>query len=102
MKKDPVQIIASILFLIFFTSVSLAQSDHDVAKQLRDAKKIRSLEMILHQHSKQYPGQVLEVELETEHQQFVYEVELLDRQGIVWKLKIDAITGTLLTRQKDD
>ena len=102
MKKNPINIITSILFLIFFTSASMAQSDHDMAKQLRDAKQIKPLEMILQQYSKQYPSRILEVELETEHEQFIYEIELLDRQGIVWKLKIDAIKGTLLTKQKDD
>ncbi len=102
MKRHPINIVTSILFLIFFTSASMAQSDHDIAKQLRDAKKIKPLEMILNQYSEQYPGQVLEVELETEHGQFVYEIELLDQHGLVWKLKIDAIKGTLLTKQKDD
>ena len=93
--------LASTLLVLVFCSASLAQTDHDVAKQLRDSDKIKPLEMILQQYSKKYPGQVLEVELKIEHKQYIYAIELLDRQGVIWKLRVDATTGELLMQQKD-
>ncbi len=70
-----------------------------MAKQLRDAEKIIPLEKILRRYAKQYSDHVLEVELETVHDHYVYEIELLDRKGNVRKLKIDAGTGALLRKR---
>lgn len=100
MKKVAMKMLASTLFVLVYCSESLAQTDHDVAKQLRDADKIKPLEMILRQYSEHYPGQILEVELETAHEQYIYQIELLDQQGIIWKLTVDATTGELLMQQK--
>ncbi|WP_158083098.1 PepSY domain-containing protein [Methyloprofundus sedimenti] len=101
MKKVAIKMLASTLFVFVFCSASLGQTDHDIAKRLRDSDKIKPLEVILRQYSEQYPGQVIEVELETEHEQYIYQIELLDRQGIIWKLRVDATTGELLMKQKD-
>lgn len=100
MKKSTIKVFPAILFIIIFTSTAMAKDDHEVAKLLRDAKKIKPLETILQQYSKSFADRILEVELETEHDQYLYEIELLDQQGIIWKLKVDAMTGTLLTKQK--
>lgn len=91
-----------IAVLTICSQYSLAESDQDIAKQLRDNEKIMSLEKILRQYKALYPGRLLDVELGTEHEQFIYELEILDRQGRIRKISVDAMTGALLTKQNDD
>jgi len=72
--------------------------DQDRALQLREAGKILSLEKILGLNIK---GHVLEVEIEREHEQLIYEIKILDDQGRVWELKIDASTGKIIEQEQD-
>ena len=88
--------------LLLIAGSVLADSDHDKARQLREAGDILSLEKILQKVQSNHPGKVLEVELETKHDKLVYEIELLDAQGKVWKLKVNPHTGELLQRKEDD
>ena len=61
-----------------------------------------SLENILAKISTQYPGRVLEVELETEDQQVLYEIDMIDSKGLVWELKVNAKTAEVIERKQDD
>ena len=45
---------------------------------------------------------MLEVEFESEHGQYIYEIEILNPQGIVWELELDAQTGQLLERKQEE
>ncbi len=49
-----------------------------------------------------HPGRIMEVELEKKRNRYIYEIELVDKNGKVWELKIDAATGSLLSREEDD
>jgi uncharacterized membrane protein YkoI len=49
-----------------------------------------------------FPGQVLEAELETEHGQAVYEIEIAGTTGTVTEIKIDAQSGELLSSDIED
>lgn len=55
-----------------------------------------SLAQILPLAQRAVPGEVLEVELESEHGQLIYEIEILARTGRVRKVIVDARTGALL------
>ena len=92
---------AMVLFFLF-SHVSLADTDYDQAKKLSDAGKILSLEKILAKISKHTPGRILEVELETDDGQPLYEIELIDDKGLVWELKVDAKTGDVIKKEQDD
>ncbi|MET0072810.1 MAG: PepSY domain-containing protein [Candidatus Thiodiazotropha lotti] len=48
------------------------------------------------------PGRVIEVELERHGQTFLYEIEILDEQGMVWEYKLDAVNGELLELELED
>ncbi|MEJ2141066.1 MAG: PepSY domain-containing protein [Gammaproteobacteria bacterium] len=80
----------------------LADSDYDRAQQLRQVGEILPLETILQKLHTSHPGKVLEVELENEHGQVIYEIEILDNKGKVRKVKVNAKTGELLQQKKDD
>lgn len=82
--------------------VSYASKDHDKARFLREAGKILPLEDILRALTKEYPGKVLEVELERKKGRIIYELEVLNDAGQVHKFYIDAKTGQLLKVKRDD
>ena len=48
------------------------------------------------------PGRVLEVEFDSKHQHYIYEIEILNTKGIVWELKLDARTGELLKSEQEN
>ena len=104
MKQITLLILAIILCLTQFMVHADDDStqDHDRAKQLMESGDIVPLENILKTSRDTHPGKVLEVELETERDKLVYEIEILDTQGIVWELKYDAYTGKLLNTEKEN
>jgi uncharacterized membrane protein YkoI len=80
----------------------VADNDHERAKALHESGKIMALEQILENIRDEYPGRLLEVKLEQEDDRVIYEVELLDSEGKVWELELDAVTGKLLDRKQDN
>lgn len=71
-------------------------SDHDRARTALAAGEIMPLRQLLEQVEKNYPGQVIEVELEHDDQRWVYEIKLLRTGGAMTKLKLDAKNGSLI------
>ncbi len=80
----------------------LADNDHTEARRLMESGSILPLEQILDSVRGVWPGRILEVELERNKGSYIYEIELLDAQGAVWELEIDAITGQLLKTKEED
>ena len=70
--------------------------DHDRARAALQAGEIRPLSEILAAAAREFPGEVLEVELEREHGQWIYEMKVLGKGGAVLKLQYDARDATLL------
>lgn len=83
-------------------TLSMAELDADQVRQLRQAGDIMPLETLLQQIRQDYPGRVIEIELEEEHDRYVYEMEIVDDAGLVWELYFDARTGELLERERED
>ncbi|MCE1172201.1 PepSY domain-containing protein [Azovibrio restrictus] len=75
------------------------EADHERARKALAAGEIMPLRQVLERVEKDYPGQVLEVELDREHGQWIYEIKLLRPDGAVSKLELDARDGTLLRRR---
>ena len=91
-----------IVLLLLAMNLS-AGEDHRLARGLLESGRILPLEQLLEKIRPQFPGgRVLEVELEQEDDGIVYEIELLDPQGRVWELEVDAVTGEPLKREQDD
>ena len=80
------------------TGVSYAadNSDHERARQAVEAGDVLPLRTILERVERDYPGQVMEVELDREKGDWVYEIKLLRKGGVLMKLKIHARDGTIL------
>jgi len=94
--------ILSIILLISVPATIYADDDdHERAKQLMETGEILPLEDILKNARNIYSGNIIEVELETEDGQLIYELEILDKKGKVWELKFDAYTGKLIKTEKE-
>jgi len=61
-----------------------------------------SMEEAIATANTKFPGQVLETELENEHGQAVYEIEIASTNGVVTEIKVDAQTGELLSSEIED
>lgn len=70
--------------------------DHDRARQALEAGEVLPLRTILARVERDYPGQIMEVELEREGARWLYEIKLLRPGGALVKLKIDARSGAPL------
>ncbi len=92
--------ILSIVLLALFIQQSHAD-DQDRALQLLQAGEILPLEQILKISRQQHDGHILEVELEQEHGTLIYELEILNKQGHVWEIKIDARSGIIIEQQRE-
>ena len=73
--------------------VTLVHADHDRVRALRQAGVIVPLKQILEAVRAQYPGRLLEAELEEEGDRYVYEIEWVGNDGTVRTLRFDAQTG---------
>jgi uncharacterized membrane protein YkoI len=75
----------------------------DEALKLRDSGSIKSFdalnEIVLAQHPQ---GIIYETELENEWGRYVYQLELVDAQGLEWDIELDAATGEILKNHQDD
>lgn len=76
--------------------------DIDEVMRLKESGAIMSLEDLLEKVRREYPGRIIEIELEMENGKYVYEIDLVDENGIVWELELDASTGDLLKLKRDD
>ncbi|MEJ1338589.1 MAG: PepSY domain-containing protein [Candidatus Sedimenticola sp. (ex Thyasira tokunagai)] len=95
--------VLAILLLFLAAGGLFADEDHRIARELLMSGKVLSLEHILEQLKPQFPGaRILEVELEQEDENIVYEIELLDSGGRVWELELDATDGRLLKRKQEE
>lgn len=98
--KNISQISLALLFLVI--NPVKADSDYNRAQQLNQSGDILPLELILKSISKNHPGKVLEVELENEHSMLIYEIEILDENGIVTEINVNATTGEIVQNKRDD
>lgn len=76
------------------------RNDHEQARQALQAGKVLPLRAVLDKVEQQYPGQVVEVEFESEHDRFIYDVRLLQADGVMLKIKMNAVDGKVITVQQ--
>lgn len=67
-----------------------ADDDHNLARAALLAGNIRPLSDVLNVVAQHYPGRVIEVELEHEDAQWMYEIKVLSPQGVLTKLEVNA------------
>lgn len=90
------------LSLLAPVSAALADADYIEAQRLLESGKILPLDDILVIVKKAVPGKLLEIELETKDSQIIYEVEILDANGVVKEVYINASSGEIISTEDDD
>lgn len=69
--------------------------DHERARRALEAGEVMPLRAVLDRVERDYPGEVLEVELDREDGAWVYEIKLIRKGGDLLKLELDARDGSL-------
>ena len=69
--------------------------DQDEAREAVERGAIRPLEEILAKLRERFPGEIVKVKLEHEHGIWVYEFRLLEPQGRLREITVDAATGAV-------
>jgi len=77
----------------------MAGDDHDKARKALESGQVLPLQQILQKISKDYPAQVIEVELERKSNSWIYEIKQLGADGSLSKLEVDAKTGIVLKQK---
>lgn len=100
---------AVLVIVLVFTGFDIARADDDDdddygrARTLQESGKILPLEKIIATTQKLYPqSKVLEIEFKDRKQVYIYEIELVDKAGVVKELYINAATGELLKEKLND
>jgi uncharacterized membrane protein YkoI len=88
----------AVVLTTLVSSPAWASDSHDQerARAALEAGQIRPLVEILAGVERRYLGRVIETELDQEDGHWVYEFKLLPSTGRVFKLEVDATTGTVL------
>ncbi len=77
-------------------------ADHDIARQALEQGKVLPLRTVLEKVERDYQGQAVKVEFEQEGGRYIYEIRLLQNDGRMAKLKVDAVDGKVLdVRRKE-
>lgn len=93
-------LLTTFLFATLSYNIS-ALARHDLADKLESEGQIMTLEDILNIVNKELNGRILEAELEMRKGQYIYQLDLLDSDGVVWEVEYDASSGKLITKERD-
>ena len=81
-------------------AVRAGEEDHERARKALEAGEVLPLKAILQRVERAHPGQVMDVELEREHEgsaeRWIYKVKVLGSGGALLRLKVDARDGSVL------
>lgn len=78
-----------------------ASEDHEEVRDMRKKGEIIPLSVLI-RNAELEDMKILEVELEREHGQMVYELEILDAEGRVYERYYNAVTGEPLNGYRED
>ncbi len=101
-----VRVVLACLFLVGLAlPVARAggEGDHERARAAVRAGEVLPLPTVLERLRRSHPGQVLELELERDDGRWIYEIRLLQDDGQLLELELDAGTAEVLkSRRKDE
>lgn len=96
-------IIASLTLTSLAVVANARDLGPDEALKLRDSGSIQNFEKLNETALAKHPGGVIrETELENQWGRYIYQLEVVDAQGVEWDLELDAATGEILKDHQDD
>ena len=94
--------IAALALCAASTGARTGTDEAENARRLTDIGAMLPLEQILEKAQAALPGRVIEIELDQENGRYTYELEIVDPEGRVWELEMDAATGEVLEKERED
>lgn len=91
--------VGAVAFALVAAAAAAGSADHERARAAVQSGAVLPLHTVLERLQRSHPGQVLEVELERDDGRWVYEVRLLQADGRLLKLVLDARTAEVLTQR---
>jgi len=73
-----------------------ADDDHELARRMLEQGKVLPLRSVLERVEREFPGRALKVEFEHDEGRFVYKIRLLQADGRIARLEVDAVDGRVL------
>lgn len=95
-------IVALLLAALLVPAARADRDEHERARELRDAGTILPLEQIIGHARKHAQGRLIEVELKQKGGRYLYEVEMLNEQGELWEVLLDAASGELVEIKREE
>ena len=94
-------ILSSVALCLLGVSALLRADDHDrgsheLARKALEQGRVLPLRTVLEKIERDYQGQALKVEFEQDDGRFLYKIRLLQSDGRMVKLKVDAMDGRVL------
>lgn len=78
------------------------EGDHDDARRAVELQQALPLSRIMEIARHEVPGEIVEVELDREHDRLIYEIDILTATGRLRQVEIDAETGAVLEVEDED
>lgn len=75
--------------------------DHEMARRALEQREILPLGQVLAQIERDFQGDVVEIELERKKGYWIYDIEIIDTDGRVREIEIDAKSGEVLKVEYD-
>jgi len=97
----PISLLAAAGFTVSALTFAEDAATPDLAKLL-ESGEILSQEAIIKRATEQHPGKVSEVELGSEGDSYVYEIDIVDDKGTKTEFKLDAKSGEVLSSKIDN
>ena len=92
-------ILSGVALCLLIASPVLRADDHgshELARQALEQGRVLPLRTVLDKIERDYQGQALKVEFEQDDGRFLYEIRLLQSDGRMVKLKVNAVDGRVL------
>jgi len=91
-----IAVCAALVTAMALPAAQASERDHERARAAVQAGEVLPLGTLLERLQRTHPGQVLELELERDNGRWIYEVKLLQANGQLMKLDLDASTAQVL------
>ncbi|MGB1110820.1 MAG: PepSY domain-containing protein [Gammaproteobacteria bacterium] len=77
------------------------EEDHERAHQALKRGEVTPMAELLNKLEPHMTGELIGVELEKEHGRWLYEFKLIEPDGRIMELEVDAKSGEILSRERD-
>ncbi|HEX6017130.1 MAG TPA: PepSY domain-containing protein [Burkholderiaceae bacterium] len=99
-RRAPACLLAALIALPASAVRAGDDKDQDRVRDAVRAGEVMPFDALRERLRRSHPGDVLELELERENERWIYEVKLLQPDGRIVKLEVDARSGEVLRERQ--